>query len=1736
MKSRFVPNIRPLRAVVALTLVTNASAVVQIYDSASSSDVWDTSTLNWDASTAAWSNGNDATFSTGSESVTVSTGITLGQLVISSTSSSSIGGIGNMVYRFNGGSLGFGASMGGINTSGIGSLNVQINSNLVGTGGVEIYSVGGDSGDGRVVLGGDNTELTGGITLKTGLIAFTSPSAFGNSTLTLDGGGIFGCVNHAGTGTTTITGTDQTIANSIVLQPSSTNPIRVWGGRNLALNGILSGAGGFRKTDTGALILGSTPTFSGQLTLIAGSVISPTLQSLGSGDLIFSGTSQPTFGYYGGGETLSRQIHVGTNQGGILLNHGTGTLQIANDVTGLASAFGFNLGGGGVGSFNGIGSGALINFNKEGLGIWTVEGTLTLTGGGIRPRSGILAFSSTSSTATDAPIQERSSANGIMRFSTGSSVKTATANTSGGILGGWATFDNTTWAKTNGSGNAISGLATFTNDTWATNTNTNITIAGTDPGTDAVTHSLRFDEAGAKTLTLAGTNTVESGGILVTSNVGPNAITISGGTLRGANNADLVLHQFNGTGDLTISSIITSNGSGTGLTKSGAGKVVLSGANSYTGTTRVYEGTLRVTGNNGGKVYQVGSQGRLEIGYNIGTSVYSYGVTVNGNGVASTNGVYFDGGKNYNLQSTLRLAGAPTTVRQYGTGAAVLYGFDTNGTHLAVESTASGSIIGTNVNFQPGSYGYVMNIAPGPNTATGDVIIQGSFTGTTNANNTHYRKVGLGSIRIEGASIATTPFQIRQGSVILAGGDNRLGSGSSVRLGETVDSGLLMLEGVNQTLVAVTNAGTGTENRVVGGSATLSTLTINNSADTTLAARLGGSGTNHNNLALTKSGSGTLTLSGANTFTGSSIINAGTLRLNYSANDSSKLSDTATLTLVGNLVLDGGTHVEAVGNTLVTGNVLVSRASGSSIINFGALSRTGSATLDLSEANIARTSTPNNAAGLLPSWITIKGSPAANDGSGNIVPYVPNVVNVPRLGGQIADDQTAEVHIVDGGTTGPVTLEIGGLSNLLSLSQDATGGPATISLGGGDTLRLGEFGVINAAPGASALTIEGGVLTAGGADGIPGTLAITGEALVTIASDIDDNGIEPVSLVKSGSGSLALTGFNVHSGGNTLTSGQLLLGSNSALGVGGTFTINGGSLDNTTGSDLDITDNIPQSWNGNFSFLGTHSLAFTSGGVNITGNRQVNVAASTLRIGSAVTGTSGFTKLGGGTLLFDGSGNNWTGTTTVGGGVLEVATRTNDSPFTINQGATLRLGYTNGGGYASSNIKIYGDGTSATTGLYLFGGRTFNASGTIELLTAPTTIRQYGTGLAAIGMFDINGNGLNVTADASGSEIDANIEMISRGYGMSVNVASGASTTTGDLIIHGRLNAGGLGFYKRGSGSLRLNQTATTSNVAVKIQGGTVIAGATNVLGSNAELPISAGAVLAINGFNQEAATLSGAGSIINGGASPAVLEINQNAPQTFSGVLGGVAASDNAFSFIKDGTATLTLTGSNSYSGDTTVKSGTLSMSQATLSNTAAVRLATGATLQLTHGLPDTVATLWVNDVQQPAGIYTSANTSFITGSGSLVVTSGPITDPFDTWATSKGLDGSPGKEAGFHDDPDGDGFANGLEWILGGQPLDGSGAGLIGVAGDAATGLTLTFSREEDSIGEADLFLEYNGTLANPWATTTIGATSSGPDANGVAINIDTAPTPDSVTVNIPASNALAGKLFGRLKATKP
>lgn len=173
---------------------------------------------------------------------------------------------------------------------------------------------------------------------------------------------------------------------------------------------------------------------------------------------------------------------------------------------------------------------------------------------------------------------------------TAGTVTTGASNTSG-ILGGWFTYNSNDWAANDGSGNVVAYTG-YTPDAWATGNNTDVTTSDT-PASGATTNSLRFNSiTAANTLTLAGTNTVTSGGILETANAGANAVTITGGTIQAGGTNDLVVIQNNTAAPMTIASVIAGSH---GLTKSGAGTVILSGTNTYTGSTFINGGTLGFT-------------------------------------------------------------------------------------------------------------------------------------------------------------------------------------------------------------------------------------------------------------------------------------------------------------------------------------------------------------------------------------------------------------------------------------------------------------------------------------------------------------------------------------------------------------------------------------------------------------------------------------------------------------------------------------------------------------------------------------------------------------------------------------------------------------------------------------------------------------------------------------------------------------------------------------------------------------------------------------------------------------------------------------------------------------------------------------------------------------------------------------------------------------------------------------
>ncbi|MGJ8639542.1 MAG: sulfatase-like hydrolase/transferase [Opitutaceae bacterium] len=137
----------------------------------------------------------------------------------------------------------------------------------------------------------------------------------------------------------------------------------------------------------------------------------------------------------------------------------------------------------------------------------------------------------------------------------------------------------------------------------------------------------------------------------------------------------------------------------------------------------------------------------------------------------------------------------------------------------------------------------------------------------------------------------------------------------------------------------------------------------------------------------------------------------------------------------------------------------------------------------------------------------------------------------------------------------------------------------------------------------------------------------------------------------------------------------------------------------------------------------------------------------------------------------------------------------------------------------------------------------------------------------------------------------------------------------------------------------------------------------------------------------------------------------------------------------VKDGTSTVTSNGLNTYTGDTTVNEGVLSLSQINTSNESSTVTiaASGAALNLAFVGTDTVDKLYIGGAQQAAGVYGSLGSGAeneiaqITGSGTLTVSSGTAASGFSSWASTN----APGQT--FDQDHDGDGVENGVEHFMG-------------------------------------------------------------------------------------------------------
>ena len=434
-----------------------------------------------------------------------------------------------------------------------------------------------------------------------------------------------------------------------------------------------------------------------------------------------------------------------------------------------------------------------------------------------------------------------------------SSITTNQSNadyTSGGgnqsILGGYAGFSSvvptaavlnppTTWAvSANAASNTpITGLASFSS-TFTAAANVDSALGNVSTGAAALTiNSLRINNAGATTIDAAGGLNIASGGILVTAGVGNNPLSILNGALTSGNGTDLIVHQY-AAGDLTIASQITGN---IGLTKSGASRLILTNAsNNYTGTTFVNTGVLRygTSTTPGSTAALVHSGASIEL--TDGVTVTGQTATVSGTGVGA-NSVLFGANGNSTWAGNVVIGDIET--------------------RLGAANVATLNITGEISDGAPSNQVLNNKLWINGVTGTGAVVLSGTntYTGTT--------AIIRGNLKLNSLNAlpATTILDVH------SGGNN---------VGLTTEQATIDLNGYSPTVSGLARTDTTGSGTITNFAAGTSTLTVNNPAANTFSGNIAdGLG----QVALVKSGAGSLTLSGSNTFSGGLIINNGTVTM-----------------------------------------------------------------------------------------------------------------------------------------------------------------------------------------------------------------------------------------------------------------------------------------------------------------------------------------------------------------------------------------------------------------------------------------------------------------------------------------------------------------------------------------------------------------------------------------------------------------------------------------------------------------------------------------------------------------------------------------------------------------------------------------------------------------------------------------------------------------------------------------
>ncbi|EPS4267921.1 autotransporter-associated beta strand repeat-containing protein [Salmonella enterica subsp. enterica serovar Derby] len=1508
-----------------------------------------------------------------------------------------------------------------------------------------ITTTGGGAGDASVYVhgNGDGTVVNNSGTMSSTVYGVYLDSARSKGhTLNNQAGGAISAntaVAINGNGNTITNQGKMTGVSDGLLISGNNNIVTTSGGEISGKNGIRVSKGSGNQitaksgskittTSTGISIAGG----NNQITTESGSAI----VAKDNGILINSGANNVTNGgsITATGSSISYGIHYYSGTSGTITN--TGTITTTGKGAGDASVYAH----GGAVTINNSGT---MDSSVFGVYVTTGHTLNNLAGGSITANTAVQFHGNNNTLANAGAIL--GDTNGVTISGSGN-----TLTNQGKITGGTNAILINSGSKNNtltlNTGTEISGSITDDNNSASANNNLILdgegTLGSSISGLNSVTSSGDWTLSGA-TMNLSGTTNsalwVKSGTLILNGAMTAKGATVDSGTTLQIGNSG-TLGTFNGdivdNGTLTFNrsdaaaygSVISGSGN---VVKQGGGELTLSNNNSYSGGTTIAEGTLTATaggalgsGNIDNRAYlkldaasasdpfivadlTTHSGATVEIGagstLQANTLTQQDGSTLTAD-LTATSGPAIRA-KNVNLDGTLNVASPASQEPIRSTDDLISLAL------IESDNAISGDFDGITIN------GNAMNP---------DAFI--TVVGQKNVNDTHYDLVET-----------LTWYADRYNAAIDAHGTFNLADADDSFTVNTVLENVDANSGWNGQSLTKTGAGTlilNAENTYTGGT-TISegTLVANNvealgtgnvTDNATLELNTGGDFDNaiSGSGQVVKSGDKTLTLSGANSYTGGTTISGGTLvATNVEALGSGDVTDNATLELntggtfdnvisgsgqvvksgdemltlsgansyTGGTTISGGTlvvsNVEALGSGDVTDNATLELNTGGDFDNniggTGSVVKSGDKTLTLSGTNTYTGGTTISGGTLIATHVNALGTGAIDnraslllDASGQFA--VTDLTTESGGNTEIGagstlqattltqkSDSTLTINL-NSNTADPVihaasqvslagTLDITGVGDVLDSDPASTDDLDTFTLIASDKTIAGDFEKLTVAGMdadlADFITVDGRIDDTGkqyelttaltwyadrddAVTDAHGTFNLTNAdgsfAVNTVLENVDATldpdsatGWDGTSLIKQGAGTLILNAENTYTVGTTISGGTLVATNVDALGSG------------------DVTDDA--------------TLELNTGGTfdnAISGSGQVVKSGDKMLTLSGTNSYSGGTLISGGTLVA-------TNVDALGSGDV-----TDDATLELNTGGTFDNAISGSGQVVKSgDDTLTLSGSNTYTGGTIISGGTLVASNVEALGTGDVTndaVLELNTG----GDFDnaISGSGQVVksgdeTLTLSGSNTYTGGTLISGGTLVASNVeALGSGDVTNDAVLE--LNTGG-DFTNAISGSGQVvksgDETLTLSGAnsytgGTLISGGTLIASNVEALGTgdvtdNAVLELNTGGDFdnAISGSGQveksgdETLTLSGAnsytgGTLISSGTlvandvnalgtgdvtDNAVLELNTGG--TFDNAISGSGQ------VVKSGDETLTLSGSNTYTGGTTINDGTL-------------------------------------------------------------------------------------------------------------------------------------------------------------------------------------------------------------------